>query len=355
MLGAQPGDAQLRGHAAEEEPQRVVHDAAGDALVERLLDVARVQLALHEPERRAGLERLELGDGVRLLRRRGAPAPDGRAGASARCQAASARSMRGTARPPCAPARASAAGASLRASAAIACSRSRSSWPSSACAGPCTAIGAAVAEHAHDLVPEGRGSELEAVVVGRAAHEREMLVDARQGRREQEAIALLLPRPVARQAGRRERAPQLGRARGLGGLAAREHALLEPAQDERAHGREPGQADADDAHAAPRQPVAQAHLHGIQRRQHVVAVGLRAAPRTARPRSRRPPRARGAPPCPRASRPGRERCRRRARARHRPACAAPRRDRPPRAGPSARGRRAGARPPAARARRRPPR
>ena len=102
-----------------------------------------------------------------------------------------------------------------------------------------------------------------------------MLVDARQGRREQEAIALLLPWPVTGQAGRRERTPQVGRARGLGGLAARKHTLLEPAQHQRAHGREPGQADADDAHAAPRQPVAQAHLHGIQCRQHVVAVGLR--------------------------------------------------------------------------------
>ena len=132
-----------------------------------------------------------------------------------------------------------------------------------------------VPEHAHHLVPEGRGSELEAVVVGRAAHEREMLVDAREGRREQEAIALLLPRPVTRQAGRRERAPQLGRARGLGGLPARKHTLLEPAQHQRAYGREPGQADADDADAPPRQPVAQAHLHGIQCRQYVVAVGLR--------------------------------------------------------------------------------
>ena len=81
VLRAQPGDAQLRGHAAEEEPQRVVHDAAGDALVERLLDVARAQLALHEPQRRAGLERLELGDGVRRL---GGEAPEHLAVAQAR-------------------------------------------------------------------------------------------------------------------------------------------------------------------------------------------------------------------------------------------------------------------------------
>ena len=137
----------------------------------------------------------------------------------------------------------------------MACSRSRSSWPSRACAGASAGRGR-IAEHAHDLVPERGGRELEAVVVARAPHEQEVLVDARERRREQEAVALLLARAIAREAGRRQRAPQLGRAGGLGRLAARQHARLQAAQDDRAHGREPGQADADDADATPRQPVA---------------------------------------------------------------------------------------------------
>src|SRR5882672_6712565 len=153
-----------------------------------------------------------------------------------RSHAASARSIRGTARPPCAPACASAAGASLRASAASACSRS--------------------AEHAGDLVPERRGGELEAVVVGRPADEHELLVHACQGRCEQEAVAFLLARALTRETRRRQRSPELGRAGGLRRLAAREHALLQTAQDDGAHRRKPGEADADDAHAAPRQPVA---------------------------------------------------------------------------------------------------
>ena len=66
MLGAQPDERSPGGHAAEEEAQRVVHHAAGDALVERLLDVARCNCRStnHSDEH---LERLELGDGVRHL------------------------------------------------------------------------------------------------------------------------------------------------------------------------------------------------------------------------------------------------------------------------------------------------
>ena len=176
----------------------------------------------------------------------------------------------------------------------MACSRSRSSWPSRACAGRADGRGRAIAEHAHDLVPERGGRELETVVVDRAAHEHELLVHARERRREQEAVALLLARALPRQAGRRERSPQLGRAGGLGRLAARQHARLEAAQ-RRPRGREraaPGRCGR--CARAPRQTVAEAHLHRVERGQHVIAVGAGQRARTARRRLPMQPRARAA-------------------------------------------------------------
>ena len=183
--------------------------------------------------------------------------------------------MRGTARPPSAPAR------SQRGRRVAACERGDRLQ-----ALPLVVAvegvqrsrdhgGSDVAEHAHGLVPERRRRQLEAVVVGRPAHQHELLVHARERRREEEAVALLLARALPRQAGRRERAPQLGRARGLGRLAPRQHAGLEPADDDGPHGREPGQAEAHDAHAPARQPVAEAHLHRVECRQHVLSVGIR--------------------------------------------------------------------------------
>ena len=129
-----------------------------------------------------------------------------------------------------------------------------------------------IAEHPNDLVPEWRGSELEAVVVGCPPYEHEVRIDARQNRREQEAIALFLPGPITGEPCGRQRAPQLGRARGLGGLATREYAVLETAEHERRRRRESREADADDAHAPSWQAVAQAHLDRIERGQHVLPV-----------------------------------------------------------------------------------
>ena len=132
--------------------------------------------------------------------------------------------------------------------------------------------GRAVAEHAHDLVPERGGRELEAVVVDRPPHQHEVLVHARERRREQEAVALLLTGTVSRKARRRQRPPQIGRAGGLGRLAARQHTCLQAAQHDRADGSETGQADADDAYATLRETVAEAHLHRVQRGHDVIAA-----------------------------------------------------------------------------------
>ncbi|HSS56879.1 MAG TPA: hypothetical protein VLK59_02635, partial [Solirubrobacteraceae bacterium] len=84
-----------------------------------------------------------------------------------------------------------------------------------------------------------------------------MLVHPCQDGREQVAIALLLAGAIARDAGGREGTPQLGSARGLGGLATRQHAVLEAAEHDRSRRRESRDADADGAHTPTRHTVPQ--------------------------------------------------------------------------------------------------
>ncbi len=70
MLRTQPRDAQLRADAAEEQPQRVVHDRCPPTRASSGCSMSRgLQLPLDEPQRGAGLERLQLGHRVRLLAR----------------------------------------------------------------------------------------------------------------------------------------------------------------------------------------------------------------------------------------------------------------------------------------------